>query len=84
MKLTSLSTLRNFILNTLQFGDKTADKRSMNVNALSNNNYLESILSTALQGTGLSTSNNASSSASVNASTLTATSDSSQFRPSRT
>jgi hypothetical protein len=26
MKLTSLSTLRNFILNTLQFGDKTADK----------------------------------------------------------
>jgi hypothetical protein len=53
----------------------------MNVNALSNNNYLESILSTALQGTGLSTSNNASSSASVNASSLTATSDNSQFSP---
>jgi hypothetical protein len=74
-------TLRNLILRTLQLGDKTADKRSMNVNALSNNTYLQSILSTALQGTGLSTSNNASSSASVNASSLSGTSDNSQFSP---
>lgn len=52
----------------------------MNVNALSNNNYLQSILGTALQGTGLST-NNTSNSTSTNATSLSGTSDNSQFSP---
>lgn len=52
----------------------------MNVNALSNNNYLQSILGTALQGTGLST-NGTSSSTSTNATSLSGTSDNSQFSP---
>jgi hypothetical protein len=71
---------RDLILKTLQLGDKTADKRSMNVNALSNNNYLQSILSTALQGTGLST-NNTGSSTGTNATSLSGASDNSQFSP---
>ncbi len=51
----------------------------MNVNALSNNNYLQSILGTALQGTGLPANNITGSATSI--SSLTAPSDNSQLSP---
>jgi len=64
----------------LPVGEKTADKGGMSpVNPLSSNSYLQSILGKALQGTGVSTSNNTGSSTSINASSLTP--DNSQFSP---
>jgi hypothetical protein len=82
MNLARHSSLRGFVLRNLTIGKKTADKPRMSpLNPLSNNSYLQSILGTALQGTGLSTSNNGTSSPSVDASSLTMPSDNSQLSP---
>ena len=43
------------ILRPLENGDQNADKDSMNIGPINTSNYLQSIFSTALQGTGLTT-----------------------------
>ena len=70
------------ILRYVESGDQSADKQVMSIGPINYlSGYLQSVLGTALQGTGLTANASGNNSTSVNASSLQSTTDNGQLSP---